>query len=208
MVTPSYVKSRIDAGLDERHCGFGHKSELIEKIFLETSVPDGHGEQKMPWNQFLPALKRLSISIDEGEAQEFLRTKGGARDFVELDEFRRAAAKRWDVDVWAQSLPLASMLADALPQCTGCNRLRAVCSLTAEEIRAICDGYREGLQRMLTQHVEYLRTAYEGLDKFAVMPRNGVAQKFELSAMSCGNIEDFHAGLQKRIGEAVCYESL
>jgi hypothetical protein len=201
VVTPSYVKSRIEAGLDDRQRGLNHKPELIDKVFRQTSAPDDHGEHKMPSDRLVPALRRLSISIDQGEAQEFRRTKGGSRDFVSRDEFRRAATKQWDVDVWAQSLPLAPMLADALPECTGCNRLRAVCSLTEVEIRAIADGYREGLQRLLTQHVGYLRTAYEALDKLVAMPRNGAAQKFELSAMRCGKLQDFHAGLQKRIGK-------
>jgi hypothetical protein len=204
VVTPSYVKGRIKAGLDERQLGLGHKSGLIEKVFCQESVPLDHNEHKMPSSRFLPALKQLGISIDEGEAQEFLRTKGGARGFVDSDEFRRAAAKKWDVDAWAQSLPLAPMLVDALPQSTGCNRLRAVCSLTEEEVRAIADGYRDGLQRLLMQHLVHLRAAYMALDKLAAMPVNGASQKFELSSMSCGSIQDFHAGLQKRIGEAVC----
>jgi hypothetical protein len=202
VASPSYVKGRIEAGLDERQRGPGHKSALIDKVFLQDAVPSGPNERQMPSDRLLPALKRLGVSIDEGEACEFLRTKGGARGFVDSDEFRRAAAKKWGVDAWAQSLPLAPMLVDALPQSTGCNRLRALCSLTEEEVRAIADGYRDGLQRLLMQHLAQLRAAYEALDKLVKMPRNGASQKFELSAMSCGSIEDFHAGLQKRIGEA------
>lgn len=202
VVTPSYVKGRIEAGLDERQLGHGHKSRLIDEVFRQDSVPSGNGEDKMPSDRFLPALKKLGISVDEGEAQAFLRTKGGARAFVDPDEFRRAATKKWCVDAWAQSLPLAQMLVDALPQSTGCNRLRAVCSLTEEDIRVIADGYRDGLQRLLRQHQVQLRAAYEALDKLVATP-NGAARKFELPAMSCGSIQDFHAGLQKRIGEAV-----
>jgi hypothetical protein len=203
VVTRSYAKARIEAGLDDRERGHGHRSNLIEKVFFQASVSDGHGGKRLPSDRFLTALERVGISIDEGEAREFLRTKGGACDSVDLDDFRRAAAKQWDVDVWAQSLPLAPMLADALPRCTGCKRLRALCSLTEEEIRAIADGYRDGLQRVLTQHVGYLRVAFEALDRLGATPRNHAAPKFELPAMSCGNIQDFHAGLQKRIGEAV-----
>ncbi len=187
--------------MHDRQRGHGIKTERIDRVFHQSSVPDSDGKHRMPSDRFLPALKRLEIFVDEGEALEFLRTKGRSRDFVELEEFRRAAAKKWDVDVWAQSLPLAAMLADALPQCSGISRLRAVCSLTEGEIQAIADGYREGLQRLLKDHVGYLRTAYEALDKRAAMPRNGAAQKFELSAMSCGTIHDFHAGLHKRIGK-------
>ena len=105
----------------------------------------------------------LGICVDDEEALEFLRSKGGDVGFVDAAEFQRAVGRQWAVEGWAKSLPLAEMLADALPNCTGCHRLRAVSVLKQEEIVAIADGYRDGLIQVLNEHVAMLKNAYDAM---------------------------------------------
>jgi hypothetical protein len=198
VVTLERTKARIDAGLHDRSRNLRHNSELIAEVFCRFRT----SAQKIPSNRFREALEALGICVDDEEALEFLRSKGGDVGFVDAAEFQRAVGRQWAVEVWAKSLPLAEMLADTLPNCSGCHRLRAVSDLKEEEIIAIADGYRDGLIQVLNEHVRMLKNAYDAMAVYATKSRTA-AKKFEVSSMSCGKIEDFHDGLQKRIGARV-----
>jgi hypothetical protein len=196
-VTSQRARARIEAGLRDRRLNVRHNPDMINQVFGRFCTE----EQKIPSNKFREALEELDICVDEEEAVGYLRSKGGDSCFVEAAEFQQAAGRQWAVEVWAKSLPLADMLADALPKCTGCHRLQAVSDLKEKEIIAIADGYREGFIQVLSEHVAMLKKAYYAMASYEKKSRiSSAAKKFEVSTMSCGKIEDFHAGLQKRIG--------
>ncbi len=173
---------------------------MIEEVFRRFCTD----KNRISSDRFREALESMGICVDEEEALEFVRSKGGDVGFVDSAEFQRAVGRQWSAEVWAKSLPLAEMLADALPNCIGCHRLRAVSDLKEEEIAAIADGYRDGLVQVLNEHIAMLRNAYKVMAVYATKSKTGLAaKKFEVSSMSSGKIGDFHDGLQKRIGVLV-----
>jgi hypothetical protein len=109
-----------------------------------------------------------------------------------------------------QSLPLASLLMDALPRLKPedkRNRLRAVSELTAPEVHIVAKEFALGLERMLMESLSALKDSFAALDKKALDvegSKSRAADKFsfstEMKEMKCGSIEDFHHGLVGRIG--------
>ena len=193
------VRDQISAGArDRERC---RRPDEVRQAFLCHASPASEhgGERLLPASQVRSALQQLGVVLDEKEVRNYLIGAGLDMDSLGLDEFRRAAEGPWSGEVWAQSLPLAQLLSDALPACSGCHRLRAISSLTAEEIRAVAEGFSEALQRLLAERVEQLRDALAATDGHTEGP--GPHRKFEVVPMSCGRIEDFHGGLAKRVGE-------
>ena len=200
------VRAKIDYGIRARERRLQPKE--VESVFNQHAVvaPTTGGEQRLPADRLtLPsdrlsnALQQLGLFVDETEARNYLLVAGGDQRSLGLDEFQQAAQGQWAGEVWAQSLPLAQLLSDTLPDCAECHRLRAISSLTAKEIRAVVEGFSEALEGMLSERVESLRKSLLAMDEHKEGPRPN--RKFQVVSMSCGRIEDFHGGVTKRIGE-------
>ena len=109
---------------------------------------------------------------------------------------------------WVKSLPLASLLMDALPRPYMQHSLRAASELAAGEIRIVAHEFARGLERMLTESVRSLKASFDAMDKefdkkstCKEGSRTNAANKFSVyPEMKCGTIEDFHKGLVGRIG--------
>ena len=105
-----------------------------------------------------------------------------------------------------QSLPLSSLLMDALPRPNAeekRNRLRIVSELTAADILVIAHEFAYGLERMLTESVNSLKDSFATMDKKNETKEKNAASKFAVNKeMACGTIKDFHDGLEGRIGIA------
>ena len=178
------------------------------------------GAPRIPRARLQAALRELHAVISEAEADQFLLMRGGAADdSVDLEDFREAARTAWAAETWAQSLPLAQLLADALPESADCHRLRAASSLTGGEIAVIAAGVGEALRELLSEHVRSLRQSFKAMDKEAEQAegrrqsggtRNAaepgvkfsahVSRMDGISRMDCGDVGGFHRGLQKRVG--------
>ena len=120
-----------------------------------------------------------------------------------FDEFVLAVKAPMPLDEWASSLPLAQLLADAMPRKAGKDRLREVSRLTEAEIGSIADGFAYGVKRLLNQHVQSLRSSFSTMDQaVATRSESDSHLKFqtETTKLRCGNIEDFHNGMSSRIG--------
>ena len=192
------VRARIDYGIRARERRLQPKE--VQGVFKQhAALPTAGGGQRLPADQLSNALQQLGLFVDETEARNYLLVAGGDQRSLGLDEFQQAAQGKWAGEVWAQSLPLAQLLSDALPDCAKCHRLRAISSLTAKEIRAVVEGFSEALERVLTERVESLRKSLLAMDEYEEGPRPN--RKFQVVSMSCGRIEDFHGGVTKRIGE-------
>ena len=106
-----------------------------------------------------------------------------------------------------QSLPLASLLMDALPHPKPTekrNMLRVVSELSTSEVRIVAHEFALGLERMLVESVNTLKKSFDTMDKNMHLRESkaSVASKFSVpTEMKCGTIEDFHHGLVGRIGD-------
>jgi hypothetical protein len=103
------------------------------------------------------------------------------------------------VEEWARSLPLAQIVAEALPKndCLIKEQLRYLSKTSQDQLAESCDAITEGVRRSLQEQLAVLKRAYEKLDSQAAAVSN---DKFQIVSMSVGDISDFHEGLAARIG--------
>ncbi len=202
--TTERVREQIETGRARRA---RRSDNELAGVFRAHADGAGAGPRRIPRARLGAALREVHAVASEAELEQFLLMRGGAQDgSVDLEDFREAARTAWPAETWAQSLPLAQLLADALPEDVGCHRLRAASSLTVGEIRDIAEGVGRAIQGLLAEHVASLRRSFRAMDeKAAEGLRDGGADagcKFsaDISSMDCGDVEGFHRGLQKRVG--------
>ena len=100
---------------------------------------------------------------------------------------------------WTASMPLAELVADAMPRKTGSDSLRTIGEMSYSDIVAVCTAVAAGLKKMLLQEVQHLDQAYKILDQSNVVGESSLS-KFELFTMAGGNVQDFYSGLGARVG--------
>ena len=121
---------------------------------------------------------------------------------LEFCEFERFLHKL-DLERWAKSVPLHHVLADAIPYdeddlLKETDWLRKVSELDNAAIDTVCTGFLHGLKRVVAESVQSLRSAYTTMD--AAKQSNDQSTKFVVNKMSCGATDDFHRGLEGRVG--------
>ena len=130
---------------------------------------------------------------EEGPAGESL---GGP---IDLSAFSCLLSRPTALRQWAASMPLAELLADAI-HCAlpgmG-DPLREASELTPDVIVLVCEAVRCGLERMLAEQVRMLK---EGLALMAAAETSRAAGKYTVVPMSAGTADDYHRGLEGRIG--------
>jgi hypothetical protein len=121
-----------------------------------------------------------------------------------LDEqgFTKAVKYPCKVEQWADGLPLSKLLAHCLPfkLKEGQDPLREVSRLSSDELRAAAMAFGEGLETMLGDAVGELRKCYAEMDRMAAASADTAGSKFQTFKMSSGSVDDFHSGLQGRVG--------
>ena len=144
-------------------------------------------------------MAALGLDVDERRAKElFDEFDTDSSDGLRFLELQQLLQKPSRLHEWAKGLPLHELLADAIPRKPGSDPLRVVAGLTDVERLAVCETVRTGLERMLKESSEILKEAFCVSDK-----RNSSidVSKFNIVPASCGNVNDFYAGLEGRIGE-------
>jgi hypothetical protein len=190
--------------------GFERRNrDVVNEIFERYSTtPLGkekqHGSKHSSYlskSQLFPLLKELGVNITEIESEElFDEFDYCDNQGLNLQELQLLLQKPCRLHEWAMGLPLYELLADAMPRKPGMDPLRVVSTLTSEEIVAVCEVVRNGLARMLKESSELLFKAFLISDKRSKESFSD-GSKFSLQSMSCGNIDDFHKGIEARIGE-------
>jgi hypothetical protein len=205
--TAERVRQQIEAGRTRRA---RRTNQELDGAF-QAHADEVGGDRRIPRARLQAALREFHAGASEAEVDHFLLMRGGPADgSVDLEDFREAARTAWAVETWAQSLPLAQLLADALPESLDHHRLRAASSLTGGEIRDIAEGVGRALQALLTEHVTSLRRSFRAMDNQAAgvpqrdseanVPAQGCKFSADISRMDCGDVKGFHRGLQKRVG--------
>jgi hypothetical protein len=187
--------------------GFKRRNkEIVQEVFARLSSKQSSSETSsyLPKSQLLPLFRELGVNISAREAEElFDEFDTGNSQGLDLQELLLLLQKPSRLHEWAMSLPLHQLLADAIPRKPGIDPLRVVSKLTAEERSAVCDMVRMGLERMLEESSELLCKAFLKSDQRSKESFVD-SSKFNLQSFSCGSIDDFHNGVEARIGEFVC----
>ncbi len=153
------------------------------------------------------ALREIGVQLTADEAVVVFETfdtdeNGG----LDLQEFMKAIKYPSKVEQWVETLPLSKLLAQCLSFKEGDDPLREVSSLSSDEVRVSVTAYTESLQTILSDAVGELKKCYAEMDRLAKQSANDAGSKFQTFKMSSGGVEDFHNGLQGRVGAS--YNSL
>ena len=158
------------------------------------------------------SLNELSIDIEQAHAlQLFTEMDVNNDNGLSLEEFTKAVHVAYErvlgpYELWARSLPLSQILADALPISTSNagekdNHLRFVSEMDSNTIDEVVKAFAYGLKRMLQDNCTLLKKAY------AKMEENqnalGAGDKFEVYIAKAGRIEDFHKGMTELVGMSI-----
>jgi hypothetical protein len=127
---------------------------VLRELFDQHAVGNS-----IPQNKIKTALH--AAGADVAIAEELLRCDLSGVDY---HDFKRAALSPSPVEMWAGSIPLASILADALPKSSSQDQLRRISELSAEEIACIAEGFGSALRQVLASKVESLHKAYLKID--------------------------------------------
>jgi hypothetical protein len=179
------------------------RGSFVKDIFYrysETSSIAGHPKAIIPKTRLRRVLNELDILLlDEKDVDELFHEYNFQevnRHEIDLDEFLLLAERPRVVDEWARSLPLADVLADAIPRMPGLDPLHVVSRLSTDEIAVICQAMLPGIERILAEAVSALKAQFQPSKDI----NWGTESKFNLIPISCGKIADFHKGVQGRIG--------
>jgi hypothetical protein len=206
------LRVQIKSGFDRR------SSSFVEAVFTSHCIPDetkylnpkgstGIVEKCpsiIPKANICAALIDLGINMDDQGAsilfQEFDTDKSNG---LSLEEFQQLVRKPPRIVEWARTLGLPEVLADAMPCKHGADALRMVSELTDDEIENVIGALLNGLRTILRKSANELKEAFVASD---MRMKNNMSEtkngsKFDLIPLSCGTIDDFHIGLERRIGK-------
>jgi hypothetical protein len=148
------------------------------------------------------ALNELGINVrseDIAEVIECIKSRC-ARGIDDADR-RIGLEAPSPIEEWVRAMPLSKLVADAMPKndsCLGKDQLRYLSEISLEELKETCEVIRDHMFKTLQEQLIILKKAYTQLDTQIAAGSN---EKFKLSKMSVGNIENFHQGLSSRIGK-------
>jgi hypothetical protein len=153
---------------------------------------------KLQRSQLSKILAELGKSADEKEVEDlFSEFDSNDDDELDWEEFSLLLSKSGRREEWAKSLNLEKMLADLIPVVIGKDSLRVVADLTVQDQAMICEIFSEGLMQVLEDSSSKLKGAFQISDS-RTSRENG--SKFNIVPVSCGCIDDFHAGIESRTG--------
>lgn len=202
---------------DQIKIGFERRDgSLVQSIFSSYSVLDktipvdselrGNADKCtriLSSEKICAALVALGIHTDaQGAEVLFQEFDTDNSSGLSLEEFQQLVRKPQPLVEWAKTQDLPEMLADAIPRKEGVDALRVVSDLTEDEIENVLGALLEGLGTVLRKSVKALKHAFAVSDSRSKSLSSDIStgSKFDVIALSCGNIDDFHAGLAGRIG--------
>ena len=191
------TKTTIQTLKDQVHLGFLRRNPLCVKVVFDRHCD--MNSAAITAGRLNSAFAELGLDIGTERTNELLEEfdsdlSGGG---LNLEGFQHLLSKSTRLNEWAKGLPLYDLLADAIPRKRGQDPLRVVSELSFEEILMTCQALQEGLIRVLQEASASLKQAFMETDSRA---KSDGGSKFNVVALSCGGIHDFHAGVEERIG--------
>ena len=168
-----------------KHCSKHENAVPRRGLILKTSIYTIH--------------KELNVNVNEKEAEALYdEFDTDSSEGLDLQELQLLLQKPSRLHEWTKGLPLHELLADAVPRRQGLDPLRVVSGLTDEDISAVCEAVRNGLERMLKESSEFLKKAFHASD---TRKDATDGSKFSIFPVSCGTIDDIYSGVEGRTGE-------
>jgi hypothetical protein len=181
----SYVK-----GVFEKHCTspLGAEAGLLKQN-MRAALIDAH---------FPMAHGPLATSDDELMQQVDLDSNGR----VSFDEFHQFVRQRSSVENWMKTEQLLQIVSDSFVPLLGADagpddRMRRLANMSPDQVRRALDAAVIGLG---VQFESSLANLNKTLKAVTAQADRLSQSKFELSKLACGTIDDFHKGLESRIG--------
>mmetsp|Transcript_64520 Transcript_64520/g.172798 ORF Transcript_64520/g.172798 Transcript_64520/m.172798 type:complete len:740 (+) Transcript_64520:143-2362(+) len=142
------------------------------------------------------------FGVHPAEARDWIQQLD-CRDDGALDRagFARIAAFQSSTARWASTLPLAEILGDALGALVPDppDYLEQLASLDHGVVHLALDCFASALRRLVATRLDLVR---QGLESARRWRDNAAGRKFEVrvNEMSAGGVDDFHGGLDARVG--------
>ena len=150
----------------------------------------------------------MNVGADHQDLFQSLDLNGNG--FLDFQEFRRCLNYDGELEQWAATLPLAPLLACCIPidgRRQG-SHIRELCELKDADIEMAMRAFADGARRVVAARLAELRAGFEELGRRAAAQTSGTSAKFETCEMACGSIDDFHRGIQERIGDRILCVSM
>ena len=145
------------------------------------------------------SLKELNIEFDDQDRIfDKIDDKSG---FIDFEEFKAFVLQPKSLELWAASMPLAALCANAVSAVTQSKNskhpLDVVCDLDQSSIQSIQECMSIGFGLLLSEQVKILQDARA---RSKAPTGTGANTKYQVFEMSSGDVGDFHGGLEGRIG--------
>ncbi len=175
------------------------EEQEITRVYQEHAVPGTY--RYIPSGKLESVLKELGVVVTQDELAHHTRIVNlNFNGCIKYNAFKHIALSPSAAEVWARTLPLSRLLADALPKLSDCNHLRVISSLTSQEAEFVAEEVCAALKVLLMRHVGQLKSSFQSMDKQMLKDEVHANSKFEVSKMEAGTIQDFFNGLEGRIG--------
>ena len=185
------IKSQIQEGIYRRD------EKFLQKIF---DLNKDSVTRKLKKECFIPVLEKLGVLLGREEIEElFLNFDMNNDGLLDFAEFKRATSFSSNLEQLICGFPVSQMIADAMPRQQGKDPIRLFSEITPAYVKDVCSAILPFLENLLIDQASELKESFKILDN---AKSNVGSSKFqaELVEMCVGGIDDFHAGLSKRIG--------
>jgi Ca2+-binding EF-hand superfamily protein len=173
----------------------------ITRVYQEHAVPGVY--RYIPSGKLELALDELGVVVTTDQLAHHIRiVKLNFNDCIKYSAFKHIVLSPSPAEVWARTLPLSRLLADALPKVSDCDHLRVISSLTTQEADYVVEEMCAALKEVLMRHVCKLKSSFQSMDKQVLKEEVHSNSKFEVTKMLTGSIQHFYQGLEGRIGTA------
>ena len=188
----SHYNNLVESVKQNVKVGLSMHDEKELRILFEQHCDADQMLTKNKLNGMFPFKAANAFNVDIKPDRE---EKLNFQNFLQLMQAESSIQK------WTASLPICKIYADALTAVSSSDRdpLKAISTITNEELNAACDGCMDAIKGILADELRKLKAGFLLMDEKSHC-QNESAVKFQVFTMSCGHIEDFHKGLIGRIG--------
>ena len=170
--------------------------EYVRTIF-DKYAPEGF----MAKSELSECMKELNIEFNNQTC-----SIDGIDGTIDFDEFRALVFKPKSLELWAASLSLSALVADAISAVAPSNDvedpLQVVSNLDEAGIKLIQEAVGVGIGILLSEQTTSFRNMRA---KQNAQDDSETNSKYQVIQMSTGDVHDFHGGLEGRIGMCLAY---